>query len=384
MKFGITLRQHSKPAWRCIDYAFLKLIIRAMVKSHRTQSIVEHTSAFPAGAADGSTKNATISALDHSLALVRLLGNELDEWKRRVSSLPPRSRASVVASDGGAAPAPLAGWGAVEIGELNHKLIETILSIDISSIAHSSSVQSYVADQRIAHRTNTATAGRRSSHGSSSDAGTDMDDSSSTHVARNLCAETPVPFISQLMKEIKAANAYFRGLTTRLRQRSLSIGKLKTSAEAASFSECLHDLTNFAVLNVLATLKIVKKHDKVLTWRRPLGALVQRRLYGANFFHFLCAAASAERVGTQSPSHGAAASPASRFAAAQYEASDAEAVRDASDAAPLAETYRYLLRRGAHAEALLADAKHVSGPSSDTTVSVLYVPLHFTRILLTV
>ena len=291
MKFGITLRQHSKPEWRCMDYAFLKLIIRAMVTSHRMQSIVEHTPAMPAGAADGSTKNATIAALDHSLALVRLLGAELAEWKQRISSPPPRSHANVVAADGGAAPAPSAGWSAVEIGALNHNLIEAILSIDIASIAHAASVPSYIADQRVAQRTNAVAVRRRcsSNMGSSSDAGSDVDDASANIVARSLAAETPVPFISQLMKEIKAANAYFRGLTTRLRQHSLSVGKLTTSAEAASFSERLHDLTNFAVLNVLATLKIVKKHDKVLAWRRPLGALVQRRLYGVNFFHFLCA-----------------------------------------------------------------------------------------------
>ena len=360
MKFGLTLRKHSKAEWRCMDYAFLKRIIQELASARRVECTIRAPPPRAAPSADG-----TLAALDHSLALVRLLGEEIGEWKRRLSGVAAAASRRVAPSSGSSAAAAQAHrWGAPQIRALNHQLIESVLSMDASSIAHGAGLAAYTATQLVAQRRGVARAAATNPD-ASSDGGSDMSDDGGS-AARSLISETPVPFISQLTKEIKAANAYFRGLVDQLRRASLrtdgdgsSSSQLLTTSEAITFGEKMHDLKNFAVLNVLATLKIVKKHDKVLDWRRPLGLLVQRRLYGADFFHFLCAAASAE----QAQANGAGQGDDDDVG----KLSDTAAVRGAE--APLAETHRYLLRRAAQAERLLAKARVSPASPSRRTIS---------------
>mgnify|MGYP006125423229 CR=1 FL=1 len=95
MKFGLTLRKHSKAEWRCMDYAFLKRIIQELASARRVECTIRAPPPRAAPSADG-----TLAALDHSLALVRLLGEEIGEWKRRLSGVAAAASRRVAPSSG--------------------------------------------------------------------------------------------------------------------------------------------------------------------------------------------------------------------------------------------------------------------------------------------
>jgi hypothetical protein len=284
VKFTDTLAEHTRSGWRCMNYGMLRQVLRELQQKAAAAALSGASSADEVEKRSESASLA-LTKVDRTLALLRLLIEEGRECKRRLqgragTGAPAEAAAAATGASGRVSQVREAlGWASRHAKALSYADAVVVGSITAPPL----DVDVGAGEGPI-------------------DAG-----------VRAFVASHASPFLTQLIVEIRKVDEFFMQLVRELDNVANVDGLLQLQAGPDSsaprgagvfsvFVEKVKDLQKFAVVNVLATLKIVKKHDKQLAHHAPLRMIVQRHLYDIEFFKFLWVVNAQDNGGNAVPS----------------------------------------------------------------------------------